>query len=150
DGSRSFRRPAAMQRRSAGQGRTLKFCVSFSECVLVVSVIEGPRQMDDINDWLKLAPQPAPLEPGRKWHVFLSYRSSERAWVLSLYDILRQLDYSVFMDQFVLPSGAPLARSLGKNLEASQAGILIWSPRSEESQWCQDEYDSFVTLRNER
>ena len=44
--------------------------------------------------------------------MFLSYRSSERAWVLSLYDVLRQLGYSVFMDQFVLNSGAALARSL--------------------------------------
>src|SRR3954462_11277363 len=106
--------------------------------------------MTAIEDWLKLAPQPAPLEPGRKWHVFLSYRSSERAWVLSLYDVLRQLGYSVFMDQFVLNSGAPLARSLGENLDASQAGVLVWSPRSENSAWCQDEYDSFVTLRSER
>ena len=40
--------------------------------------------MNDLADWLELAPQPAPLETGRKWHVFLSYRSSERAWVLSL------------------------------------------------------------------
>src|SRR3954454_1197012 len=63
--------------------------------------------MTAIDDWLKLAPKPAPLEPGGKWHVFLSYRSSERAWVLSLYDILTQLGYSVFMDQFVLNSGRP-------------------------------------------
>jgi len=106
--------------------------------------------MNDLDDWLKLAPQPAPLEPGRKWHVFLSYRSSERAWVLSLYDILTQLGYSVFMDQFVLNSGAALARSLGENLEASQAGVLIWSTRSEDSDWCKREYDSFLTLQTER
>ena len=106
--------------------------------------------MNDLDDWLKLAPQPGPLEPGRKWHVFLSYRSLERKWVLSLYDTLTQLGYSVFMDQFVLNSGAALARSLEANLEASQSGVLIWSPRSEDSDWCRREYESFPTLQTER
>lgn len=106
--------------------------------------------MVDLDEWLKLAPQPAPLEPGRKWHVFLSYRSSERTWVLSLYDVLTQLGYSVFMDQFVLHSGAALARSLEENLEASQVGVLVWSTRSNDSDWCKREYDSFVTLQSER
>ena len=106
--------------------------------------------MDDLDQWRKLAPQPAPLEPGMKWHVFLSYRSSERAWVLSLYDMLAQLGYSVFLDQFVLHSGAALARSLEENLLASQAGVLIWSTRSDDSDWCRREYDSFITLQTER
>jgi tetratricopeptide (TPR) repeat protein len=106
--------------------------------------------MGDLNEWLKLAPQPSLLEPGREWHVFLSYRSSDRAWVLSLYDILTQLNYSVFMDQFVLNSGGPLTRSLEENLEASQAGVLIWSTRSNDSDWCRREYESFVTLQTER
>lgn len=106
--------------------------------------------MSDLEEWLELAPQPAPLESGKKWHVFLSYRSFERAWVLSLYDTLTQLGYSVFMDQFVLHSGATLARSLEENLEASQAGVLVWSTRSDDSDWCQREYNSFVTLQTER
>jgi hypothetical protein len=110
----------------------------------------GSEAMNDLDDWLKLAPEPAPLLVGMRWHVFLSYRSSERPWVLSLYDILTQLGYSVFMDQFVLNSGALLARSLEENLEASQTGVLIWSPRNEESDWCKREYDSFLTLQTER
>src|SRR5215469_8814575 len=105
--------------------------------------------MDDKSEWLELAPQPTPLEAGKKWHVFLSYRSLERAWVLSLYDVLRQLGYSVFMDQFVLHSGAALARSLEENLEASRAGVLVWSPRNEDSEWCKREYDSYLTLKDE-
>jgi len=103
--------------------------------------------MNRLNDWLELAPR-APLEPGQKWHVFLSYRSSERAWVLSLYDVLTQLGYAVFMDQFVLNSGAALARSLEGNLEASQAGVLIWSTRSGDSDWCKREYDSFLAMQD--
>lgn len=106
--------------------------------------------MVDIDEWIELAPKPAPLQPGMQWHVFLSYRSTERAWVLSLYDILTQLGYSVFMDQFVLRSGGNLARSLEENLEASQTGILVWSIRSDDSDWCKREYDSFLTLQTER
>nr|WP_315393975.1 TIR domain-containing protein [uncultured Duganella sp.] len=106
--------------------------------------------MVNLDEWLELAPKPAALQMGMRWHVFLSYRSTERAWVLSLYDILAQLGYSVFMDQFVLRSGGNLARSLEENLEASQSAVLVWSIRSEDSDWCKREYDSFLTLQTER
>jgi tetratricopeptide (TPR) repeat protein len=96
-----------------------------------------------LEEWLKLAPPPSPLEAGRKWHVFLSYRSTERKWVLGLYDILTQLKYHVFMDQFVLVAGEGLASSIGENLDASQAGVLVWSVRSDDSAWCKKEYNSF-------
>jgi hypothetical protein len=100
-------------------------------------------EMDQSEQWRALAPPPAPLAAGCKWHVFLSYRSTERKWVLALYDILTQLKYQVFMDQFVLVAGEGLASSLGENLEASQSGILVWSTRSEDSAWCRDEYNAF-------
>ncbi|SEB22708.1 toll/interleukin-1 receptor domain-containing protein [Variovorax sp. YR216] len=99
--------------------------------------------MGQLEEWLKLAPPPPPLESGQKWHVFLSYRSTERQWVLALYDVLTQLKYQVFMDQFVLVAGEGLASSLGENLNASQSGILVWSARSADSAWCKKEYNSF-------
>jgi len=99
--------------------------------------------MGHLEEWLKLAPTPVSLEAGRKWHVFLSYRSTERKWVLALYDILTQLKYQVFMDQFVLVAGEGLASSLGENLDASQSGILVWSTKSDDSAWCKKEYNSF-------
>lgn len=99
--------------------------------------------MGQLEEWLNLAPPPRPLEAGRKWHVFLSYRSTERRWVLALYDILTQLKYQVFMDQFVLVAGEGLASSIGENLDASQSGVLVWSTRSEDSAWCTKEYNSF-------
>jgi hypothetical protein len=58
-------------------------------------------------------PNPPELKKGQKWHVFISYRSTDRPWVLKLYDALRHLKYEVFVDQFVLSAGAPLASSLG-------------------------------------
>lgn len=101
--------------------------------------------MEQLDEWLKLAPPPATLTVGNKWHVFLSYRSTERRWVLALYDILTQLKYQVFLDQFVLVAGEGLASSIGENLDASQSGILVWSTRSEDSAWCRKEYNSFET-----
>jgi hypothetical protein len=101
--------------------------------------------MPDLDEWLRLAPRAGERTADRKWHVFLSYRSVERKWVLSLYDTLVQLGYETFLDQFVLDTASRLARMLEENLEGSQAGILIWSPKSEDSEWCKREYDGFVT-----
>lgn len=96
-----------------------------------------------MEEFLKLAPEPWPLETGHQWHVFLSYRSTERKWVLALYDILTKLNYQVFMDQFVLVAGEGLATALGENLRASESGVLVWSPRNEDSAWCKKEYNTF-------
>jgi tetratricopeptide (TPR) repeat protein len=105
--------------------------------------------MSDLEEWMKLAPPPADRPADKRWHVFLSYRSVERPWVLSLYDTLTQLGYAVFLDQFVLDTSSRLTRSLEENLEGSQTGILIWSPKSEDSEWCKQEYDTFVTKEKE-
>jgi TIR domain-containing protein len=102
--------------------------------------------MAELKDWLALAPKPPQLAADNRWHVFLSYRSVERSWVLSLYDTLTQLGYRTFMDQFVLDAASGLAGSLERNLEASQAGVLVWSPRNEDSDWCRHEYESFVNM----
>lgn len=99
--------------------------------------------MTQHEEWLKLAPLAPALGPGQKWHVFLSYRSTDRQWVLGLYDILTQLQYHVFMDQFVLVAGEGLASSIGENLDASQSGVLVWSASSDDSAWCKKEYNAF-------
>lgn len=77
--------------------------------------------------WLRLAPQPRPLTPGLKWDVFLSYRSVNRTWALALYDALREVGFSVFLDQFVLPAGVEIEDFLRNNLEASASGVVVWS-----------------------
>jgi len=84
------------------------------------------------ENWTDLAPPPAPLTQGKSWHVFLSYRSVNRPWVLALYDILNGLGYKVFLDQYVLTAAAPLAVSLGEALDASQSAILVWSGKYED------------------
>lgn len=86
--------------------------------------------------FLALAPRGPLKAPGDRWDVFLSYRSVSRPWVLRLYDVLRQLDYDVFMDQFVLTTSDGLRTQLGRHLQQSATGVLIWSHRSEDSAWC--------------
>jgi len=89
---------------------------------------------------LKFAPEPTPLINGNLWHVFLSYRSVNRSWVLNLYDILTELGHKVFLDQYVMKSGDILIEQLENALEKSQAGILVWSNEARDSEWVKKEY----------
>jgi hypothetical protein len=93
-----------------------------------------------LQEWLSCAPKPVPLKDSQRWHVFLSYRSVNRYWVLELYDILRQLGYSVFLDQYVLSGAAPLALTLGEALDSSASAILVWSDTFADSDWCKQEF----------
>ena len=100
--------------------------------------------------WLDLAPKPGPLPAGKQWHVFLSYRSVNRPWVLALYDVLNVLGYKVFLDQYVLTAAAPLAIALGEALDASAGAVMIWSGLYEDSEWCKQEFGKLETMQNEK
>jgi hypothetical protein len=102
------------------------------------------------NKWLELAPKPGPLPADKQWHVFISYRSVNRPWVLALYDVLNVLGYKVFLDQYVLTAAAPLAIALGDALDASAGAIMIWSSSYEDSEWCKDEFAKLVTMQNQK
>ena len=100
------------------------------------------------DQWLDLAPAPEALPAGKDWHVFLSYRSVNRPWVLALYDILNGLGYKVFLDQYVLTAASSLAVSLGEALDASQSAVMIWSGFFEDSAWCKQEFAKLETMQN--
>jgi hypothetical protein len=93
------------------------------------------------QEWLRYAPKPRQLSANEKWNVFLSYRSVNRAWVLNLYDLLQELGHAVFLHQVALKAGEPLIDALQKALQASQAGVLIWSSASD-SEWVSREYQT--------
>ena len=97
--------------------------------------------MTALQEWLSYLPTPTPLNADQRWHVFISYRSVNRYWVLELYDILRQLGYSVFLDQYVLSAAAPLALTLGEELDASASAVMVWSDSYEDSEWCKNEFN---------
>jgi tetratricopeptide (TPR) repeat protein len=98
------------------------------------------------NDWVRLAPPPRKLTGTDKWNVFLSYRSVNRPWVLNLYDVLRQQGYAVFIDQCVLKAGDQLMKRLQDALQTSQAGVLVWSSFTEDSEWVNREYEVLETM----
>jgi tetratricopeptide (TPR) repeat protein len=102
------------------------------------------------REWLEHAPKPRALTGTDQWHVFLSYRSINRAWVLNLYDVLREMEYKVFLDQTALKPGDQLARGLQDALQNSQAGILIWSSATHDSEWVQREYQTLERLAAKR
>ena len=101
-------------------------------------------------EWLKHAPKPRALTGTDRWNVFLSYRSVNRAWVLNLYDVLRELGHKVFLDQTALKPGDQLVKELQDALTTSQAGILIWSSASQDSEWVQREYQTLEQLAADR
>ena len=104
--------------------------------------------MTNLEDWLALAPGPAPRPAGMQWDVFLSYRSTNRFWVIQLYDILTHLGYSVFLDQYVLTAAQRLVTQLDQALDQCASGVLVWSSASEDSDWCKKEYASFETRQS--
>jgi hypothetical protein len=101
------------------------------------------------QEWLKHAPSPNPLQTGKEWHVFLSYRSVNRPWVLCMYDVLTSLGYKVFLDQYVLKPSDELIDVLEKGLETSQAGVLIWSTATKDSDWVRKEYHTLERISTE-
>jgi tetratricopeptide (TPR) repeat protein len=68
---------------------------------------------------------------------------------MALYDMLTQCGYRVFMDEFVLVVGQGLSYQLGKNLERSASGVLIWSKNTAGSSWVETEIDLMDTRKNQ-
>jgi hypothetical protein len=121
-----------------------------SEAEIHTRLPSREQEAKNQNDWLKFSPKPRPLGPREKWHVFLSYRSIDRSWVLNLYDILHQQGFEVFMDQYVLQPGEQLARTLAAALEESQSAILVWSDNPSDTDWNAHEYQVLDQLALER
>ncbi len=90
-----------------------------------------------------------PLNASKNYHAFISYKSNNRRWVLNLYDVLVELGYLVFLDQYVLKPSDKLVSALQKGLIESQAGILIWSGDASHSKWVEDEYNAMIQLSNQ-
>lgn len=100
-----------------------------------------------MNYWLEHCEPPRQRSPGTDWDVFVSYRSLDRAWAIALYDMLLQCGYRVFLDQFVLVAGQGLATQLGQNLQRSNSGVLLWSERSSDSRWVENELNEMIGRR---
>jgi hypothetical protein len=102
------------------------------------------------EQWRQLAPKPPVLADGERWHVFLSYRSVNRTWVLHLYDAFKMLGFEVFLDQLEIPAGSSLAGKLNKALDTSRSGVIVWSTSYADSEWCLAEFDTMEAMQKEK
>ena len=107
----------------------------------------NPEQAQLLQKWLQYAPA-APSRDGKSYDAFISYRSADRAWAMSLYDILQLAKWKVFLDQYDLVPGADLATSLEDALLASGSGVILWSSRTKDSEWCKRERNAMRTLKD--
>ena len=102
------------------------------------------------EEWARFELAPRALAPNEKYTVFLSYRSANRAWVLSLYDVLKRYGHKVFIDQVELAAGDELIPRLEEALRTSQAGVLVWSQASRDSAWVSKEYQTMERQATKR
>ncbi len=105
------------------------------------------QQVDYMQQWLQHAPAP-PERGSNSYDAFISYRSSDRAWAMALYDALELAGWEAFLDQYDLVPGSNLETSLTEALEASTSGVILWSSRTKDSEWCKRERNAMTTLRD--
>ena len=98
-----------------------------------------------VRPWLQHAPKPPP-RGNNLYDAFISYRSSDRAWAMALYDVFKLTGWQAFLDQYDLVPGANLETSLTEGLEASSAGVILWSCRTKDSKWCERERNAMRAL----
>ena len=107
------------------------------------------QQSEYMQQWLQHAPAP-PARGKNSYDVFISYRSSDRAWAMALYDALKLAGWEPFLDQYDLVPGANLETSLTESLQASSSGVILWSSRTKDSKWCERERTAMTNLGDSR
>jgi hypothetical protein len=84
--------------------------------------------------------------PERQFDVFLSYSSTDRAWVVELKQRLEERRLHVWLDVDEIRGGDLFVDALERALEASRTMILIVSPESVGSGWVTEEYSRAMSL----
>jgi tetratricopeptide (TPR) repeat protein len=102
------------------------------------------------EQWMKHVPPPPAKAAGIDWHVFISYRSTNRKWALALYDTLKEAGYDIFLDQFQLAAGVPLEESLTASLNKSASAVLVWTNAASDSKWVMAELRKMRSLKTKR
>ncbi len=93
---------------------------------------------------LKTLAESIPGIEAQAYHVFVSYRSTDRPWAMSLVARLEGAGLRVFIDQRELLPGDYLAEQLESALNRSRAAVVLVSKGWLESPWCQQEANVLV------
>lgn len=80
-----------------------------------------------------------PALPDDEYHVFVSYRSSDRPFAMSLVTRLEGAGLKVFIDQKELEAGQYLGSQLEVAMKRSKSAVVLVSRGWLDSSWCQQE-----------
>ena len=92
----------------------------------------APPQLETLSEVI------SPLAEG-EYHVFVSYRSTDRQWAMSLVERLDGAGLRVFIDQRELELGGQLGGQLQDALTRSHSAVVLVSKGWLASPWCQAE-----------
>ena len=85
-----------------------------------------------------------------QYDIFISYRSTQRAWVETLASNLRDQGYKVFLDIWEISGGESFTKKIFAALNNSRCALLLATPEATESGWVQEEYEYMLNLSNSR
>ncbi len=86
----------------------------------------------------------------KKYDIFISYRSTNFAWVEKLGFNLTAQGYTVFLDKWSLMGGQNFTTEIALAIDNSRFGLLVASPDVTESGWIQVEYEKMLVIKRER
>jgi tetratricopeptide (TPR) repeat protein len=108
--------------------------VALLDNVAVARKSIAPAAVDTLSDVV-------PQVPADRYHVFISYRSTDRCWAKSLVTRLEGVGLRVFIDEKELEIGKSLAGQLQSALMRSRSAVVLVSKGWIDSPWCQQEFD---------
>ncbi len=82
----------------------------------------------------------------KKFDVFLSHNSKDKAWVINLKTMLQGLGIKVWLDKDEIRPGDLFAEALEKGIKESKAVALVISPDAMNSGWVKAEYYRALSL----
>lgn len=82
----------------------------------------------------------------KKFDVFLSHHSGDKAWVIKLKNALEAKDITVWLDKDEIKPGDLFAKALEEGLRASKNIAFVISPTSIKSKWVEEEYYRAISL----
>jgi hypothetical protein len=86
----------------------------------------------------------------RRFDVFLSYSSTDEAWVRRLAEDLKRYGVSVWLNKDEIRPGDLFAETLEQGLTQSRAVALVVSPASMASGWVKQEYYRALSLTQDK
>jgi hypothetical protein len=86
------------------------------------------------------------MEDGDQYDVFISHASQDKAdFVEPLADILTEMGFKVWYDNFVLKVGDSISRAIDKGIARSSYGLVVLSPHFFAKQWTERELAGLTT-----